>query len=127
MIRVNKSLHLVWLLSILIEPQERLQPAAQTPTSHTELARSAQVAVNPTDSRSAFEIIWYSISEGGGSSRSDEFTLQATLDSLTRPEASLGNTYALFSGFWARTLRDRDAETLIFLDGFESGDLSKWN
>ncbi len=69
--------------------------------------------------KSYFSLDWWTVDGGGGTSSGGGFVLAGTIG---QPDAGrmTGGDYALEGGFWA-------ADSLIFADGFETGDYSRWS
>ncbi|MCP4664511.1 MAG: hypothetical protein GY856_54700 [bacterium] len=69
--------------------------------------------------KSSFSLTWWTVDGGGGTSSGDGLVVAGTIG---QPDAGgmTGGDYALQGGFWA-------VDSIIFADGFESGDCSRWS
>lgn len=71
-----------------------------------------------------YEIPWWSVHGGGGSSTGEPFELHAAVGAPASGE-SAGGSYVLIGGFGVLVTESQGTE--IFSDGFESGDVSSWS
>jgi hypothetical protein len=67
-----------------------------------------------------FDLSWWTVDGGGGRSAGGGYHLEGTLGQPDAGQAS-GGGHALVGGFWA--LRSH----VVFRDGFEGGDASRWS
>ena len=73
-----------------------------------------------------FGIPWFSMDGGGGSeSTSPAYRVTGTTGQFDAAEA-IGESIRLVGGFWAGSQSPR-FRAMIFVDGFESGDISAWD
>ncbi len=68
-----------------------------------------------------FGISWWTIDGGGGRSTGGSFQLSGTIGQADSGTLA-GGTFELHGGFWHGTSRP----PLIFSDGFETGDTTRW-
>jgi hypothetical protein len=68
-----------------------------------------------------FELEWWTVDGGGGASSGGGYQLGAVIG---QPDAGVhaGGDYELEGGFWPGV-----SPLLVFADGFESGDTSRWS
>ncbi len=74
-------------------------------------------------SRSVYEILWWTVDGGGGVSSASGGSYELT-GTIAQNDAGIlsGGAYVLKGGFWPPPAKTN----LLFTDGFESGDTSAW-
>lgn len=91
------------------------------PEAATETAQDLEDVAHQAPER-AFDMRWWTVDGGGGTSTRGESSLTGTVGQPESGAATAAAT-ALDGGFWA-TVLDLSA---IFSDGFESGDTGQWS
>ena len=69
----------------------------------------------------SFDLSWYTLNSGGGTSTGGAFLVRATIGQVDAGHVA-GGAFRLFGGYQTR----RITASAIFRDGFESGDVSSW-
>jgi len=78
----------------------------------------------------SFDLSWYTLDGGGGTSSAGAYRLQGTIG---QPDVGVmtGGDYRITGGFWGvlrvSTGPPCNSADTVFCDGFESGDLSGWS
>ena len=94
--------------------------------NRARLALSALVLPLCTQAASAqsFEVLWYTIDGGGGSSSGGPFTVNGTIGQPDASEPLTGGAFTLRPGFWPGVLRNNSCAADVNGDGvLDLGDI----